>query len=89
MVPQGSSILHIGTYCTYVPWNDGIARKVLAPSHMFLLQVDYQPSFLKYLIHELVSQRHLLVEKCCTLFLLAADTLHFNKSVFVLRRYFI
>ena len=42
----------------YVPWNDGIARQVQAPSHMFLLKVDYQLSFLKYLIHELVSQRH-------------------------------
>ena len=47
-----SLYLHIGTYCTYVPWNDGIARKVQAPSRMFLLQVDYQLSFLKYLIHE-------------------------------------
>ena len=48
----------------YVPWNDGIARQVQAPSHMFLLKVDYQLSFLKYLIHELVSQRHLLIVKC-------------------------
>ena len=50
---------------------------------MLLLKVYYQLSFLKYLIHELVSQRHLLIEKCWTVFLLAADTVHFNSFSFI------
>ena len=41
----------------------GIMEQAQALSYMLLLQVDYQLSFLKYLIHELVSQKHLLIEK--------------------------